>query len=548
MKKRIVLFILGILLLAGVAWGAITTSYIGIETILNRVFDSTNNALKASITGDATLTDLTVSGDTALNGDITYQTDKYVVCSTFTSAGINACIDALGAEGGEVYLPEGDYDCTGVITIDYNNTTIRGAGCGTRLLATNRLTYTTVTGTPAAGETITGDTTGYTATVVKVDTTNKIVWYRSVSNAANFDDTTPENLSWSGGADTLITASSVSEQDFIGIDFNDKQYVNICDLSMVGGSGGGNTQALVDLGTASSTYSVLQNISLTYSDSQAIYAHSGGSTEYILIKDCLLDNNDQAALEATGTYYKILNNTITNNKADGLYFNCSHSTVANNYIAFNTSRGIRLLAPYSNAQNNICYQNGNGQPDILINDDYCIAIGNVCFSTAGKSEQGVYLDEADYCVVMNNVCAGHDTCGIKVDSDCQNVVLAGNNCMLETTPYVNNGTDGMFTVNDKLQRSVTSGITASTTQSQGQQPLTTDINEISTCTNANDVVTLPSAIKGLTISIFNNGAQTLQIYPASGDDLGAGVNNSTTLAAGSNVTYIAYDTTNWEAE
>lgn len=97
-----------------------------------------------------------------------------------------------------------------------------------------------------------------------------------------------------------------------------------------------------------------------------------------------------------------------------------------------------------------------------------------------------------------------------------------------------------------IKHSATSGITASTTQTQGQQPLTTNVNEVSTCGNANDVVTLPSAVAGADVIIINNGAQTLQIFPASGDDLGSGVNSSTTLAAGSNVHFVAYDATNWE--
>lgn len=98
-----------------------------------------------------------------------------------------------------------------------------------------------------------------------------------------------------------------------------------------------------------------------------------------------------------------------------------------------------------------------------------------------------------------------------------------------------------------LERETLAGITASTTQTQGQGALLDDINEISVCANANDTVTLPVAGAGRTITIINNGAQTLRIFPASGDDLGAGVDTATTLAAGANVTYAAYDATNWEA-
>ena len=102
-------------------------------------------------------------------------------------------------------------------------------------------------------------------------------------------------------------------------------------------------------------------------------------------------------------------------------------------------------------------------------------------------------------------------------------------------------------VNGDQKRTLESGITASTTQSQGQQPLTKDVNEISTVANTNDTVTLPSALTyAKFVTILNNGANTLQIFPASGDNLGAGVDTATTLASGSNITFVNYDATNWE--
>jgi len=98
-----------------------------------------------------------------------------------------------------------------------------------------------------------------------------------------------------------------------------------------------------------------------------------------------------------------------------------------------------------------------------------------------------------------------------------------------------------------VANTVTAGITASTTQTQGQQPLTSRINEVSTVATTNDTVTLPSAVAGLFAIVINNGANTMKIFPASGDNLGAGVDTATTLAAGSNVHYVAYDATNWES-
>lgn len=98
-----------------------------------------------------------------------------------------------------------------------------------------------------------------------------------------------------------------------------------------------------------------------------------------------------------------------------------------------------------------------------------------------------------------------------------------------------------------LTRSVTAGITAHVGSSQGDGPLTTDINEISTCANAGDAVTLPAAAAGLTITVINNGANACDVFPASGDNAGAGADTAVSLAAAANITYVAIDATNWVA-
>jgi len=90
-----------------------------------------------------------------------------------------------------------------------------------------------------------------------------------------------------------------------------------------------------------------------------------------------------------------------------------------------------------------------------------------------------------------------------------------------------------------------SNVTASTTQAQGQQPLVNSRNNVNVVANANDVVTLPPALAGTICMIINSGANTLQIFPASGDNLGAGVDTSESLATGLHNYYYAYDATNW---
>lgn len=109
------------------------------------------------------------------------------------------------------------------------------------------------------------------------------------------------------------------------------------------------------------------------------------------------------------------------------------------------------------------------------------------------------------------------------------------------------GTNSYFTINTSLIRKSVTGITASTTQTQGQGALTGEVNEISTCANVNDTVTLPVAtVAGKLCVVMNHGAQTLKVFPASGGDLGAGLNTSTTIVAGSRKMFISYSATKWE--
>ena len=109
---------------------------------------------------------------------------------------------------------------------------------------------------------------------------------------------------------------------------------------------------------------------------------------------------------------------------------------------------------------------------------------------------------------------------------------------------------GMLNENETMTQewyeTVTAGITATNPGGQGDSALVSSINEISTVGTTNDAVTLPSAVAGLNVKVINNGANTLEIWPASGDNLGAGVDTATTLASGSNLYLVAYNLISWE--
>jgi hypothetical protein len=103
-----------------------------------------------------------------------------------------------------------------------------------------------------------------------------------------------------------------------------------------------------------------------------------------------------------------------------------------------------------------------------------------------------------------------------------------------------------------IANSVTTGITAGSTQTQaGATALTSELNIVTVVGTDDDGVALPLAAAGRTCCIKNaDAAQRIKIWPTNGSgdaiDGGAGdAADANTLAAGGVRTYKAYDGTNW---
>ena len=116
---------------------------------------------------------------------------------------------------------------------------------------------------------------------------------------------------------------------------------------------------------------------------------------------------------------------------------------------------------------------------------------------------------------------------------------------ITTTGTLQAGADAL------LAKDVNAGLTAGTTQTQaGGLALTAQVNEVSTVANTSDTVVLPAlpATGSLEIEIINNGANTMRVFPASGDDLGAGADtaDAVNIPTGTTRKYISFDATNWE--
>lgn len=107
-------------------------------------------------------------------------------------------------------------------------------------------------------------------------------------------------------------------------------------------------------------------------------------------------------------------------------------------------------------------------------------------------------------------------------------------------------TTGAITVGSTLRRSVSTGLVAGTTQTQGGATLlTADRNANIACANDNDGVILPTAVAGMEILVHNVSTKTLKVYPATGADLGAGANTATTQATTVTNRYLALNATTW---
>lgn len=99
-----------------------------------------------------------------------------------------------------------------------------------------------------------------------------------------------------------------------------------------------------------------------------------------------------------------------------------------------------------------------------------------------------------------------------------------------------------------LLKKTTAGITAFATGGQASAvALVSDVNEIAVCATAGDSVKLPAAAAGQVVHIINNGAAACDVFPASGDNIGAGVDLAVSLAVATGITYACYDATNWIA-
>ena len=84
------------------------------------------------------------------------------------------------------------------------------------------------------------------------------------------------------------------------------------------------------------------------------------------------------------------------------------------------------------------------------------------------------------------------------------------------------------------------GLTADVGSSQGDGVITSSYNVYSIVANAGDAATLPATfIVDTLVFVKNDGANSMDVFPASGDDAGSGTNTAVAVAAGESAAFIA---------
>lgn len=107
---------------------------------------------------------------------------------------------------------------------------------------------------------------------------------------------------------------------------------------------------------------------------------------------------------------------------------------------------------------------------------------------------------------------------------------------------------GQVTFGGPIIASSAVALTATGTTQTDALALTKQKNIVTT-TAAGTGVVLPTAIAGMTITVFNRGANTLNCYPATGAAINAlAANAAKTIAAGASETFTASSATQWYSE
>lgn len=407
--------------------------------------------------------------------------DRYLIVKTRTSAAINAAIDALGAEGGEVFCPEGTYAITTQVTYDADNTTIRGT-----------------TGTVFV---MGADIHGVYATNL-----DNIKLINIEINGNDYDQTT----------NFLVRFVSVENASIEGCTFyNFKNYgvsINITHTSTRPNNGtlsncifrsaSDTSSTALTIASESAYGSTVNVINCTFSQCDIGIFYNVG---HFLIQGCDFIDNTDDAIYSNNTfspcdYGRISNCHFFNNDGDDIALLSNTPigwTLSNNTFFGNDSISVTLTGYNHTLRGNVFSEPREVSECIRVSGWYHVITDNTFKLEASDADYCIYLDSTNYCIITDNnldtsVTTGHTV--YKTSSDVSPVISGNINY---TTNY--SGREGLY----EIPGPVRIGGTDYDTKTDNYVITTSDFGKTLSMNSASDkTFSLPS------VDSYNDGSLT----------------------------------------
>ncbi|HUX62103.1 MAG TPA: right-handed parallel beta-helix repeat-containing protein [Ignavibacteriaceae bacterium] len=318
---------------------------------------------------------------------------QYIVAKDGTGdfTDVQSAVNAIGPNGGNIFIKEGVYTITSAIDIAGVSITITGIGQGAAIKSTGNHEVFNITGNHHFIENINISGSGL----------------GNVNNHGIFLD----NVDWCSVRNCRIDSCGGD-----GIKTSACGIVNLQNNHIIGNKG----------------YGINSDNDFYYLVNGNVIINNllGGINAYILYDGTISDNNITSnpahgiEFDGNGDWLDVVisNNVINYNGNDGIYiYNSGEVIISNNTISANVHHGIRLNTCFGcNISSNISSYN---------DDANTVTYDGICLES-----------NVDNCIVSSNRCRENDRYEINVaNANCDKNIIMGNQCL---------GTDHVGTIND----------------------------------------------------------------------------------------------------
>ncbi len=391
-------------------------------------------------------------------------------------AGIQAALNALPAQGGEVYIPEGTYNIApGVapITIPQNNITLRGAGEGTILYLADGANANVIGASAKQGLAIkdlyiNGNDAGNAGTCHGInfsDVDYSIIDNVYIYDMQNYGINLVSNASFNKINNNIFTSNTYAIYTGAGEEFDtitaNTFYSNNYAIYLAADNTVINDN-LIHTSTSGAIYLVSSAERNTVAgntirnskygvyvggDDNAITGNSiynsslygiqlSGAENNTVVSNTIKDSTQYGIYLSSSHHNTIESNSTYSNSRDGIYINASNNnTISGNSVDSNTRHGVKITDSSSNTIT------GNS----IIDNDF----GNTA------TYDGIFLEgESDYNVISSNRLQDNDRYEINISAaTCNENYLTGNDTYgTDHVGEINDlGTDTKYTQDNLIQ-------------------------------------------------------------------------------------------------